>query len=186
MAETLGPRRPGGKRRYFLLLIPPLLVAVALSGILVFFSRPNAEHELDDDLCALAPDQSAGRAVFLLDFRKPMDDASLSLPGELVRDVSLRLGANTELRVFALSADPRAPRLPLDRICKPYDNADLQIGTAKDQRNTLRDCDDLPAQLSASLRETAERFCRRRNALNKTRRRAGKEVSPQRRSPTPT
>ena len=161
MAETLGPRRPAGKRRYFLLLIPPLLVAVALSVVLVFFSRPNSEHELDGDLCALAPDQAAGRAVFLLDFRKPMDDANLPLPGELVRDVSLRLGANTELRVFALSADPRAPRLPLDRICKPYDNADLQIGTAKDQRNTLRDCDDLPAQLSASLRETAERFCRR-------------------------
>ena len=59
------------------------------------------------------------------------------------------------------------PRLPLDRICKPYDNADLQIGTAKDQRNTLRDCDDLPAQLSSSLRETAERFCSRRDALNK-------------------
>lgn len=167
MAETLGPRQPAGKRRYFLLLIPPLLVAIALSGVLVFFSRPNAEHELDGDLCALAPDQSAGRAVFLFDFRKPMDDANLSLPGKLVRDVSLRLGANTELRVFALSADPRAPRLPLDRICKPYDNADLQIGTAKDQRNTLRDCDDLPAQLSTSLRETAERFCRRRDALNK-------------------
>lgn len=167
MAETLGPRRPAGKRRYFLLLIPPLLVAVALSVVLVFFSRPNSEHQLDGDLCALGPDQSAGRAVFLLDFRKPMDDANLSLPGELVRDVSLLLGANTELRVFALSADPRAPRLPLDRICKPYDNADLQIGTAKDQRNTLRDCDDLPAQLSASQRETAERFCRRRDALNK-------------------
>ena len=167
LAETLDPRRPGGKRRYFLLLIPPLLVAVALSGVLVFFSRPNSEQQLDGDLCALASDQSTGRAVFLLDFRKPMDDASLSLPGELLRDVSQHLRANTELRVFALSADPRAPRLPLDRICKPYDNADLQIGTAKDQRNTLRDCDDLPAQISSSLRETAERFCRRRDALNK-------------------
>ena len=50
-------------------------------------------------------------------------------------------------------------------MCKPYDNADLQIGTAKDQRNTLRDCDDLPAQLPASLREAADRFCDRRDAL---------------------
>ena len=115
MAETLGPRRPVGKRRYFLLL--PLLVAVALSAVLVIFSRPNSEHELDGDLCALGSDRSAGRAVFLLDFRKPMDDANLLLPGELVRKVSLLLGANTELRVFALSADPRAPRQrrPADR-----------------------------------------------------------------------
>lgn len=167
MAETPGPRRAGGNRRYFLLLIPPLLIAVALSGVLVSFNRPNSQHELDGDLCEFATDQSGGRAVLLLDFRKPIDDANLSLPGELVRDVSMRLSTKTELRVFALSADPRAPRLPLDRICKPYDNADLQIRTAKDQPNTLRDCDDLPAQISSSLRESAERFCRRRDALNK-------------------
>ena len=165
MAETLGPSRPSGKKRYVLLLLPPLLVVVALSGVLVLSSRTDYRQELDDDLCALEPHESAGRAVFLLDFRKPLDEANLSLPGELLHDVSLRLSANTELRVFALATDPRAPRLPLDRVCKPYDNADLQIGTAKDQRNTLRDCDDLPAQLPASLREAAARFCGRRDAL---------------------
>ena len=165
MAETLGPKRPSDRKRYLLLLLPPLLVAVALAGVLVFFSSPDSRQELDDDLCALEPDESAGRAVFLLDFRKPMDEANLSLPGELLHDVSLGLSADTELRVFALAADPRAPRFPLDRLCKPYDNADLQIGTAKDQRNTLRDCDDLPAQLPASLREAADRFCDRRDAL---------------------
>ena len=138
---------------------------VALSGVLVFFGSPDSRQELDDDLCALEPDESAGRAVFLLDFRKPLDEANLSLPGELVHDVSLRLSANTELRVFALATDPRAPRLPLDRVCKPYNNTDLQIGTAKDQRNTLRDCDDLPAQLPASMREAADHFCSRRDAL---------------------
>ena len=165
MADTPGPSRPRDKKRYLLLLLPPLLVVVALAGVLVFFSRPDYRQELDDDLCALEPDESAGRAVFLLDFRKPLGEANLSLPSELLHDVSLRLGANTELRVFALAADLRAPRLPLDRVCKPYNNADLQIGTAKDQRNTLRDCDDLPAQLPASLREAADRFCRRRDAL---------------------
>ena len=138
---------------------------VALSGVLVFFGSPDSRQELDDDLCALEPDESAGRAVFLLDFRKPLDEANLSLPGELLHDVSLRLSANTELRVFALATDPRAPRLPLDRVCKPYNNTDLQIGTAKDQRNTLRDCDDLPAQLPASMREAADHFCSRRDAL---------------------
>ena len=165
MAETLGPRRPSDPKRYLLLLLPPLLVAVALSGVLVFFDSPDSRQELDEDLCALEPDESAGRAVFLLDFRKPTDEANLSLPGELLHDVSLGLSANTELRVFALATDPRAPRFPLDRVCKPYNNADLQIGTAKDQRNTLRDCDDLPAQLPASLREAADRFCGRRDAL---------------------
>ena len=165
MAETLGPSRPSDKKRYVLLLLPPLLVVVALSGVLLLSSRPDYRKELDGDLCAIEPDESAGRAVFLLDFRKPLGEANLSLPGELLRDVSLGLGANTELRVFALSTDPRAPRLPLDRVCKPYNNADLQIGTAKDQRNALRDCDDLPAQLPASLREAADRFCSRRDAL---------------------
>ena len=138
---------------------------VALAGVLVFFSRPDYRQELDDDLCALEPDESAARAVFLLDLRKPLGEANLSLPSELLHDVSLRLGANTELRVFALAADPRVPRLPLDRVCKPYNNADLQIGTAKDQRNTSRDCDNLPAQLPASLRKAADRFCGRRDAL---------------------
>ena len=165
MAETLGPKRPSGKKRHLLLVLPPLLVVVALAGVLVFFSHPDYRQELDDDLCALEPDESAARAVFLLDFRKPLGEANLSLPSELLHDVSLRLGANTELRVFALAADPRAPRLPLDRVCKPYNNADLQIGTAKDQTNTSRDCDDLPAQLPASLREAADRFCGRRDAL---------------------
>ena len=165
MAETLGPRRPSDKKRYLPLLLPPLLVVVALAGVLVFFSRPDYRQELDDDLCALDRDESAGRAVFLLDLRKPLGEANLSLPSELLHDVSLRLGANTELRVFALAADPRVPRLPLDWVCKPYNNADLQIGTAKDQRNTSRDCDNLPAQLPASLREAADRFCGRRDAL---------------------
>lgn len=167
MAETLDPRRPGGRRRHFLLLLPPLLVAVALSGILVYFSRPDSGRALDGDLCAREPDPSAARAVLLFDFGKPMEEANLSLPGELLRDVSLSLSANTELRVFTLASDPRAPRLMLDRICKPYDNADLQIGTAKDQGQASRDCDDLPAQLPASLRESADGFCGRRDALQK-------------------
>ena len=72
------------------------------------------------------------RAFLLPDFRKPLDEANLSLLGALPSDVSRRLSANTELRVFALATDPRVPRFPLDRVCKPYDNADLQIRTAKD------------------------------------------------------
>ena len=167
MGEALGPRRSGDKRRYLRLLIPPLLIAVGLSVIFVLFGRPSAESSLDDDLCALGSPRPAGAAVLLLDLRKPMDEANPSLPGELLNDLSLGLGADTELSVFALSADPQAPRLPIDRFCKPYDNADLQVGTAKDQRNALRDCDNLPAQLSSSLRESANRFCVRREELRK-------------------
>ena len=165
MAETIGPRRPTGKKRYLTLLLPPLLVAVALVGVLVFFDGTDSTQELDEDLCAFESDESAARAALLLDFRKPLDEDSLSLPGKLLDDVSHQISANTELRVFALSTDSRAPRLPIDRLCKPYDNADLQIDTAKDQTDAIRDCDDLPAQLPAFVRESAARFCTRRNAL---------------------
>ncbi|MCY3819001.1 MAG: hypothetical protein OXH52_06500 [Gammaproteobacteria bacterium] len=165
MAETSGPRRPTGRKRYLTLLLPPLLVAVALVGVLVLFDRPDSRPELDEDLCAIESDESVGRAVLLLDFRKPLNEENLSLPGELLVDVSHQIGANTELRVFALSPESRAPRLSLDRLCKPYDDADLQIDSAKDQTHTNRDCDDLPAQLPAPVRESAERFCARRNAL---------------------
>ena len=167
MAETLGPRKPTGKKRYFTLLLPPLLVAVALTGVLYVFRGPDSRQELDNDLCVLDRNESDAQAVFLLDFRKPLDRAHLSLPGELIRNASLHLGANTELRVFTLTPDSQAPRLSIDRVCKPYDNADLQIGTAKDQRDDLRDCDDLPAQLPASLREAADRFCTRRQSLQR-------------------
>ena len=163
--ETLGPRKPTGKKRYVTLLLPPLLVAVALIGVLTVFRGPDSRQELDNDLCALESDESNAQAVFLLDFRKPLEHAYRTLPGELLRDASLGLSANTELRVFALSPDSQAPRLSIDRVCKPYANTDLQIGTAKDQTDSLRDCDDLPAQLPASLREAAGRFCARRQSL---------------------
>lgn len=165
MAETLGPRKPTGKKRYLTLLLPPLLVAIALIGLLTVFTGPDSTQELDGDLCAPAPDGSNAQAVFLLDFRKPLDQAHQSLPGELLRDLSLHLSANTELRIFALARDAQAPRQSIGRVCKPYNNDDLQIGIAKDQTDDLRDCDDLPAQLPANLREAAGRFCARRQSL---------------------
>ena len=167
LAETPGPRKPTGKKRYLSLLLPPLLVAVALTGVLYVFRGADSRPELDNDLCALDRDESDAQAVFLLDFRKPLDTAHRSLPGQLIRNASLHLNADTELRVFSLAPDARAPRLSIDRVCKPYDNADLQIGTAKDQRDDLRDCDDLPAQLPASLREAADGFCTRRELLQR-------------------
>ena len=167
MAVTLGPRTPTGKKRYLGLLLPPLAVAVALIGVLYVSRGSDSRQELDNDLCAIDRDESDPQAVFLLDFRKPLDRAHLSLPGELIRNASLHLGAHTELRVFTLARDDQAPRSSIDRICKPYDNADLQIGTAKDQRDDLRDCDDLPAQLPGSLREAADRFCARRQWLQR-------------------
>ncbi len=165
MAESLGPRKPTVKKRHLALLLPPLLVAVALIGVLIVSSRPGSSQELDQDLCALDSDESNAQTVFLLDLRKPLDQSHRSLLGEVLREVSLGMGTNAELRVFALSPDSQAPRLSIDRLCKPYANADLQIGTAKDQRDSLRDCDDLPAQLPASLREAAGRFCDRRQSL---------------------
>ena len=165
MVEAPGPRKPTGKKRYATLLLPPLMVAVALIGVLTVFRGSDSRQELDNDLCTLEADESNAQAVLLLDFRKPLEPAYRTLPGETLRDVSLGLSANTELRVFALAPDSHSPRLSIDRVCKPYNNTDLQIGTAKDQRDTLRDCDDLPAQLPASLREAAGRFCARRQSL---------------------
>lgn len=165
LTETSGPRKPIGKKRYLTLLMPALLVAVVLGGVLMTNRSPDSGNKLDNDLCSLEPVESAGRAVVLFDLRKPIDDENLSLPGQLLHDVTLRLSGETEVRTFALSSNSLSPRLTLDRLCKPYHNADLQIGTAKDQTDSIRDCDDLPAQLPAWLRESASRFCARRNTL---------------------
>ena len=143
-------------------LVPPLLALGAAVWVLLYLDRDNAGNGLDDDLCPSDAGRLAGSATLLLDLRKPLDAPHLSLPGDALHDLSLELGAATELRVFALTADADSPRQILARLCKPYDNADLSVPTAKDQRGVVRDCDDLPAQLPARVREAADRFCARR------------------------
>ena len=147
-------------------LLPALVVVITLVGAVFFFSRPMApEQRRDAQLCPVAAEDRGGSAVFLFDFRKPLGRTEEPDPGALLRDAIHRLGENTEMVVYSLSGADRAPRVRIGRLCKPYDNAALQPDTAKDQRTPLRDCDDLPAQLTPELRESATRFCRQRDML---------------------
>ena len=159
------PRKSVRGRPPLRFVLPTLLVLVGLGGLLLYLERDGAGDRHDADLCPLDTASLAGSATLLLDFRKPLDAFGLSLPGTALRDLSLDLEGATELRTFALTGDVDAPRQFLGRLCKPYDNADLSVGTAKDQRGAVRDCDDLPAQVPTRVRELADGFCERRAAL---------------------
>ena len=160
-------QRAQGRPKLTFLLLAVFLIC-GFAGIFLYVKQDDAgSRRLDADLCPSEGGRIAGSATLLLDFRKPLDEAHLGVPGALLHDLSLELDANTELRVFVLTTDADAPRQALARVCKPYDNADLSIPTAKDQRNIVRDCDDLPAQLPAALREAASSFCTRRDAVRR-------------------
>lgn len=149
-----------GKRR----LVGLVLLAAALiaGGFLLLGERRVEEGSLNADLCPTDTGGIPGGATLLLDLRKPLHGAA---PGAMLRQLSRELGAGMELRVFTLTGDARAPRRFEERFCKPYDNADLTVQTAKDQRQAVRDCDDPPAQLPPQLRSAVGAFCARRNAL---------------------
>ena len=146
-------------------LLPAVAVVITLVGAVILYSRPTApEQRRDAQLCPVdAGDLRGGTAVFLFDFRKPLGGDPA--PGGLLRDALHGLGANTEVVAYSLAGTEPAPRVRIGRLCKPYDNAALQPEMAKDQRTPMRDCDDLPAQLTPELRESATRFCRLRDVL---------------------
>ena len=149
-------------------MLVPLLLIGGLVAYFVYFTQDRAgTRALDADLCPLEPGAIAGSATLLLDFRKPLDEAHRDAPGVLLDELTLALGGNTELRVFSLTADAVAPRQALARLCKPYDNAELSVHTAKDQGRGVRECDDLPAQLPDGLREAAGSFCARRDTVRR-------------------
>ncbi len=159
-------REPGvGRIRWTLLLFIFLPIPVLL--FLGPYLRSTLNGTSEDVACLVEPADIAGHAVYLLDLRKPLSPAYGSLPGKLLRDVTHDIEANTELKVFALTRYAESPRMLLGRLCKPYDNADLMIATAKDQGNGSRDCDDVPAQVPVSLRDKANRFCAQRDALQR-------------------
>ena len=169
-----GPARSGARgstRRSgppWLLVLPPLLALLAVPVALVHFNQPAGDDiPRDNDLCPVDGNAISSSAVFLVDFNKPLDKTQTALPAELLRNLSLQLDRNAELRIFALTDSEHSPRAPLSRLCKPYGNADLQIEQAKDGDGTLRDCDDLPAQLASGLRQSAAQFCARRDELQR-------------------
>ena len=148
-------------RRRLLPYVPPVLVLLAVLGLMLFIDAPRDDLAAEQDLCPNRADDIAQRAVFLLDLRKPLGTEHVSLPGDLLREITMDLDANAELQVFALAGTAAAPRMALDSTCKPYDNAEL---TAADT-GLRRDCDDLPTSLPGSIRDKAGRFCAWRDAL---------------------
>lgn len=148
-------------RRRLLPYVPPVLVLLAVLGLMLFIDAPRDDLAVEQDLCPNRADDIAQRAVFLLDLRKPLGTEHVSLPGDLLREITMDLEANAELQVFALAGTAAAPRMALDSTCKPYENAELTVaGTG-----LPRDCDDLPTSLPGSIRDKAGRFCAWRDAL---------------------
>ena len=161
-------RGPGfGRVRWTILLF--IFLPIPVLFFLVPHLRTTLNGTSEGDMCLVEPADVTGHAVYLLDLRKPLGPAHGSLPGKLLRDISHDLGANTELKVFALTTYAESPRMLLGGICKPYDNADLRIATAKDQShgNGLRDCADVPAQVPVSLRDKVKQYCSQRDALQR-------------------
>ncbi len=159
-----GPAFPNGRRPARVLLPPALVLLVSLTAVLLSARSVDTEIVRDGHLCRAS---STGVAMFLLDFRKPLDAGQEGMPGRLLRTLTRALPAETELRILSLADSPDEPLALLGRLCKPYESADLQRAEAKDQRGAARDCDDLPAQLSRETRDGARRFCSRREALER-------------------
>lgn len=137
--------------------IPLALLALALGSVLATHSEPAQRLARDAELCPLDARAVARRSVYLVDLRKPLDDATL--PGRLLLRASRALGVNDELQVFALTPFAEAPRMSLGRFCKPFADIDLVAEAAKHQRGGASDCADLPAQISPALRSDALRYC---------------------------
>ena len=157
----------GGKSR-LRILAPPALVLLALAAMPFFFDEPlGTQVPRGADLCPIDRNDITGRVLFLVDFRKPLDGNQAGLPGQLLRDLTADLGKNTEFQVFTLTGSSNAPRALLKRLCKPYDNTDLQVAEAKDQNYGARDCNDLPAQIADDVRQSAARFCSGRELLQR-------------------
>ena len=140
--------------------LPIVLVGVVVAGVAVYLREPAQTDRRDGDLCPIGEGAIAERAVLLLDLRKPWNDGASAFLAEAVGDVASGLAADTELRVFALSGTAAAPRQAVDRFCKPYDGALLELAGDADDA-----CENLPPELAE--RESAMRFCTRRDRLQR-------------------
>ena len=173
-AKSESRPQPGQRssRSRSLVLLPPLVLVLTVlvgGGYLLGAddSSEGLEVARDADLCPIDGKRSGGEAVFLFDFTKPLGGVSAALPGELLRDLTLEFERDTEIRAYVLTGSADAPLALLRRFCKPFDTADVQVAVAKDQAGAVRDCDDLPAQVSREVRQSAARFCDVRDALQR-------------------
>ena len=69
--------------------------------------------------CDAATTAGTGLAVFLFDFRKPLGNVLLSVPGTILRESAVAAPGGTELRVYALSGRTTMPLAVVGRACKP-------------------------------------------------------------------
>ena len=150
----------GGGRRIVSVGLPIVLVGAVVAGVAVYLREPAQADQRDGDLCPIGEGAIAERAVLLLDLRKPWNDGASEFLAEAVGDVASGLAADAELRVFALSGTAAAPRQSVDRFCKPYDGTLLELAGGADGA-----CENLPPELAE--RESAMRFCTRRNRLQR-------------------
>lgn len=159
-AQSPWGRAPG--RRLFLV---PLLALIGVVGgglWLAFANAGQRQAAYDEQLCPTAP---SGLAVMLFDLTKPLAELQPGLPGQLLRDLTLDVERDAEIRTYLLVGSASAPRLLLNRLCKPFDTGAVQVATAKDHDGGTRDCDDLPAQMASDQRRAAFRFCELREAF---------------------
>ena len=152
------PQEHAGSRRFLVYGGVPVVVALAVAAFTLFVRDTAASLERDSDLCPVADSQIAERAVLLLDLRKPLGVQGRRHLRESLGRVASELAANGEIRVFALSGAPAAPRQSIDRLCKPFDQRAL-AGTPAGRSG----CDALPAELAE--RDAAVRFCSRHGIL---------------------
>ena len=143
----------------------PVLVVMFVGSLLLFHGGEKAVEEsaLDSNLCPTDLEEITASAFLLVDLQKPLHNPPRV--GAILHELSQELHSGAELQVFALTANPQTPVRPIGRLCKPYDNVDLFVATAKDQRHFSQDCEDLPAQLAPGLRTLASRFCAGRGRL---------------------
>ena len=170
--KTVAIHRPSqqvaqGPRR--LAYIPILLSVVVAAAVAIVLLMNDADEEptLDNDLCPTEDARISASVALLLDLRKPLDQQGRALLGDALRTVTQSMGKHAELRTFLLADNAGVARRPLDRLCKPYANAELAVAdsdTAALSRDS-NDCDSVPAQLAAPVRDQANRFCARRDAL---------------------
>ncbi|MDD9962103.1 MAG: hypothetical protein OXU70_08430 [Gammaproteobacteria bacterium] len=146
----------------------PLLAVLAAGGgtlWLTLTQRGSDDARFDEDLCPATASGPSGLAVLLFDLTKPLHGLPPGLPGQMLRELTLELERDTEVRTYLLTGSSSAPRVLVKRLCKPFDTDAVQVAPAKDHHGGTRDCDDLPAQMAADQRRYAARFCALREAI---------------------